>query len=406
MSRKWSIVLTAVLLAAAVFPMTVGAAGPQQKVGPQQTPTPCTPTAGVWNAGPAMPVPLVRSWGEYLASDNSLYVIGGRTSDAGGSDNQTIYAFNTGTSTWVTKTATLPDNQVNNMVGGTVSMGGSQVIIVVGGSAAGQTVATNRVMAYNPTLDSVTVLVSDTWPANVSGDTLPGGAAVANGKLYVFGGFTINVSMIDTIWEFDPAMPAGSRWSQQTAVLPVALGYVPATTVGGYIYILGGAIFNTSLEDSMNTYSYDPVADTINDAAIPDLPRATGETRAITMPGTEAWVLGGGRIAPNPSNEVNVYSSSTMTFTLGASMIDVRRNFPADSDPATGRAWAGGGYATAPTNLFEIYAPGVNCTPTSVQVANVEAGAAQGNEFTLWLVVVGLAALLTFTLMRRRSTVA
>ena len=58
-------------------------------------------------------------------------------------------------------------------------------------------------------------------------------------------------------------------------------------------------------------FSYDPVADLIT--SVPDIPRATGETRALKFAGgvgrcaPAIWVMGGGRTPPNPSNEVDIH---------------------------------------------------------------------------------------------------
>jgi hypothetical protein len=49
-----------------------------------------------------------------------------------------------------------------------------------------------------------------------------------------------------------------------------------------------------------------------NWTSIATIPRATGETRAVTING-KMWVLGGGRTAPNPSNEVDIYDPATDT---------------------------------------------------------------------------------------------
>ena len=53
-----------------------------------------------------------------------------------------------------------------------------------------------------------------TRPGN-PGSVLPGGFAVANNKLYILGGFNINVASTDGIWEFDPNAAEGSRWTEK-----------------------------------------------------------------------------------------------------------------------------------------------------------------------------------------------
>ena len=135
------------------------------------------------------------------------------------------------------------------------------------------------------------------------GTILPGGFSVFNNKLYILGGFNNPVGMVDTIYEFTPN-PAG--WVLKNAHLPAARGYIPTTTIGNFIYTGGGSMFDPTaiLVDSTDSFRYDPVADSI--ITIASIPRATAETRALNVNG-QMWVMGGGRTAPNPSNEVDIY---------------------------------------------------------------------------------------------------
>ena len=82
------------------------------------------------------------------------------------------------------------------------------------------------------------------------------------------------------------------------------------------------------------------MADSIS--TIASIPRATGETRALNFNG-QMLVMGGGRTAPNPSNEVDVYDPVTALGTTGLPFTTARRNFPTDTDGTT-RIWLAGGY--------------------------------------------------------------
>lgn len=307
----------------------------------------CNPyTQGAWGLETPIPQPIVRAWGQFFPGNGNFYSLGGRFADGTGNDLVNPREYNPTTNTWTTKSAIFPTIEVNNMVGGILNMGGTDVIVVVGGSAGGQTTATSQVRAYDPVADSLTVLASDPWPGNVGGTILPGGAAVFANRLYVFGGFNINVNMITDIWQFDPAAPAGTRWTLKSATLPPpGLGYIPTATSGSFIYLAGGSNFDPTaiLIDTQSSLRYDPVADAITTIAV--IPRATAETRAVRQPldGT-IWVLGGGRTAPNPSAQVDVYNPTTNTWSLAPSLLNARRNFPADVDPVDGRIWAAGGY--------------------------------------------------------------
>ena len=62
-------------------------------------------------------------------------------------------------------------------------------------------------ITQSPTPSS-TLGAGDNWPGDVSGTILPGGFAVMNNKLYIVGGFDINVASTNQIWQFDPTAPS------------------------------------------------------------------------------------------------------------------------------------------------------------------------------------------------------
>ena len=140
--------------------------------------------------------------------------------------------------------STLPDNQMNNMACGVLTVSGTPLIYCVGGSAAGQTTATARVFTYDPATDTPALLGSDDWPGDAAGTILPGGFTVANNKLYILGGFNINVASTNEIWEFDPNAAAGSRWTQKVNT-PEGIMYAPTCTINGIIYVGGASDFDS-----------------------------------------------------------------------------------------------------------------------------------------------------------------
>jgi N-acetylneuraminic acid mutarotase len=296
---------------------------------------------------------VVRSAGVWFAPNGHFYSMGGRVSDTAGTDIMNPYEYDPVAATWTLKVAAFPDNQNNNMVGAVLTEAGTPYIFCVGGSAAGAATSSTAVRRYDPATDTMIVETSDPWsgaPAN----TLPGGGAVFGNRLYVFGGFTINTAMTSQIWEFDPNAAAGTKWTLKTGVLPAQIGYVPCATNGGEIYIGGGSSWNgTTLVDSTTSCRYDPVQDQV--VAIATIPRATGETKGVNE-GGQLWVLGGGRTTPNPSNEVDAYDPVTDTWSLAPSFTSARRNFAADTDPATGKIYIVGGYVpSAPSSSMEIF---------------------------------------------------
>ena len=192
------------------------------------------------------------------------------------------------------------------------------------------------------------------------GTIVPGGFSVFNNKLYILGGFNNPVGMVDTIYEFTPN-PAG--WVRRTLTCqPRAVIYPPppsatSSTPG----VAACSIPPWFLVDSTDSFRYDPVADSI--ITIASIPRPTAETRALNVNG-QMWVMGGGRTAPNPSNEVNIYNPGTNTWSIGTPFVTARRNFPTDTNGSS-RVWLAGGYApTAPTASMEIFSICGTPTPT------------------------------------------
>jgi N-acetylneuraminic acid mutarotase len=222
--------------------------------------------------------------------------------------------------------------------------------------------------------------VAAPWPA-VMGMVLPGGFTVLNNKLYILGGFdtiTNGGQAINQIWEFTPTT---NVWVQKSTVLPVALGYIPTTTIGSLIYTGGGTdITAGALTDTTNSFVYNPVANTIS--TIASIPRATGETRALNFC-NQMYVMGGGRTAPNPSNEVDIYDPVSNTWSMGLPFATARRNFPTATDGTT-HIWLSGGYASDGVTVLdsmEIFSCPVSpCgapspTPTATPTATVAASA-------------------------------
>ena len=309
--------------------------------------------AASWSASPDLPTDLVRATGVYFPANGRFYAMGGRMSDTFGSDMTTPYEYNPKTNTWAFKTAPFPDNHVSNMACGVLTVGRKPYIYCVGGTAAGgTTTATKRVFRYDPATDTMQTAGLDPWNENAP-DTLPGGFAVVQNKLYILGGLTVGSAATNRIFEFNPENSIGSQWTQKTATLPVALSFVPATAIGNLIFTAGGStLAPCNLLETNNSYVYDPAADSVSPIA--KIPRATGETRAVTV-GNEMWVLGGGRTVSDRSTEVNIYNPSTGQWRVGLPFGTGHRNFAADSDGV--RVFLAGGYnsATIPVKATQIH---------------------------------------------------
>jgi hypothetical protein len=331
-------------------------------VAPSPSPS-CTPG---WSFGPPVPAAaMVRAPGNFFPSNGKFYSIGGRSADTAGADFTHPFEYDPGTNAWTTKPSTIPDGKVNNMACGVMNVGGTDQIYCVGGSQSQIVGTTGRVFSYNPATDTFTTLaVGDDWPGSQTGTFLPGGFAVHGNKLYIIGSFNANAVppvMTNQTWQFDPNGAVGSKWLARTNY-PVARGYVPAATIGGFIYTGGGSALDGAgaLVDSAESFKYDPVSGAWT--AIPNIPRVTGETRAVVMNG-KMWVLGGGRTVPNPSNQVDIYDPVANSWSTGVPFTTARRNFAADSN-GTDHVYIAGGYDAALSNTMEIFGPATCASPT------------------------------------------
>jgi N-acetylneuraminic acid mutarotase len=321
-----------------------------------------------WAAGPSMPTVGTRMAGVFFPGNGKLYAMGGRSSDVGGSEFTHPYEYDPGSNSWTIKSATYPDNQVNNMACGILNQGGTDYIYCVGGSEVATQTSTGRVFRYEPITDTISTVPAN-WP---SGDQnfVPGGFSVFNNNMFILGGFEINVAMDDNIWQFDPVALV---WTHKNAHLPTQLGYIPQATIGNLIYTGGGSTYDgTLLHDSNISLVYDPVADTIGNIAT--IPRATAETRGLNLCNT-MYVMGGGREAPNPSNEVDIYDPVANSWSVGTPFSEARRNFPTDTN-GTDHIWLSGGYASDGATVLdsmEIFtcpvSPCASASPTPTATA-------------------------------------
>ncbi len=132
--------------------------------------------------------------------------------------------------------------------------------------------------------------------------------------------------------------------------------YAPTTAIGGIIFVGGASDYQGgTVVDTTNSFSFNPATNTIG--SIAGIPRATGETRALNV-NNLMYVMGGGRVAPNPSNEVDIYNPGTNSWSIGTPFVTGRRNFPVDSDGC--HIWLAGGYDSTglPIASMEIFCCG------------------------------------------------
>src|SRR5439155_7012437 len=99
-----------------------------------------------------------------------------------------------------------------------------------------------------------TLTSADNWPGDAAGTILPGGFAVTNDKLYILGGFNINVASTNEIWQFDPTAAVNSKWTQEVNT-PEGVMYAPTCSIGGIIYVGGASDYSGGLVvDTTNSF--------------------------------------------------------------------------------------------------------------------------------------------------------
>jgi N-acetylneuraminic acid mutarotase len=332
---------------------------------PSPTPT-ATAAACSWSAGQDLPSAGTRFGGVFFPGNGKFYAMGGR--DVTNTEFTHPFEYDPVGNSWTTKAASYPDSFVSNTECAVANDSGTDYIYCVGGSSFATQTSTGRVFRYDPVADVITTVATN-WPPG-DANVLPGGIAVFNNKIYILGGFNINTSVTDEIWQFTPN-PAG--WVKQSATLLAPRAYIPTTTIGNFIYTGGGADWDgTTLQDTTDSFKYDPVADTIT--TIASIPRATSNTRALNFC-SQMYVMGGAFNAI--SNEVDIYDPGSDTWSIGTPFVTARRNSATDTD-GTNNIWLAGGYDAsvaiiASTEVFNCSVSPCGPSPTPTPTATATA---------------------------------
>ena len=235
------------------------------------------------------------------------------------------------------------------------------------------------------------VMGGDSWiKVSDSGSTFANGAyAVANSKLYLFGGN--NGSIQASVREFNPftrswnnksSMPAGGRsnlaaielagliyviggmnatetlkrvevydpvddsWST-VADLPIALHDISAATINGRIYIFGG---NDGTNNVATTYEYNPGSNSWSTRA--NMPGGVRSATAAEVHNNKAYVIGG-----NPTTDrVEEYDATSNSWSVKTSMPTDRSGISAVN--LNGEIYVAGGFdGTSYLATLEKYDP-------------------------------------------------
>ena len=177
-----------------------------------------------WSTGSAMPAR--RRYAAAAAVDGNVYVAGGI--DESGYPQNTLYAYNAGTSAWTTKMA-IPGDPRARLTLTATGTGASARLWAIGGTGDLQGV---RVDVYNPN--------TDTWS---SAPNLPAarslhGVALLNGYIYIIGGVnTANVTSPD-VYVYDPLRDTAGTWQTVNAGSLLPEG---RAAFGGHVAVLNSA---------------------------------------------------------------------------------------------------------------------------------------------------------------------
>jgi N-acetylneuraminic acid mutarotase len=207
----------------------------------------------------------------------------------------------------------------------------------------------NGVRIYDPATGTVTN--GPVWPQSPA--MLPGGWAVHNNKLYIFGGFSsIGTGGVFTdTWRFDPLQPAGSRWSQlPTANLNLGRGYIAGAALDGMIYAIGGDVWdpvNRQLLPVTNVERMDPSQANPTWTTVASLPTARGDMGAWAYNTGSPYEIAGriaiaGGVYPTPDNQGYLYNPGTNSWGVFPNLVHATRNYA--TAQLDGYLYAFGGY--------------------------------------------------------------
>jgi hypothetical protein len=337
-----------------------------------------------WVYGPssASLFTLWRIGGEYYPPTGKIYILGGRLQDL--TTTGEIYSFDPVSLTFADEILAMEIPISNYSVALLNDPTGpdSLALYTVGGRDAGGTM-TAALQVFYPISGLAMSLTSDPYPGKLDGYVhFPAqGTAVVNNKLYVFGGYVPNPPKTtppynaDSTYVYDPALPAGSRWSNiTTARLSQRRGYITSAVVDGKIYAIGGNWTpngGVPLYNSKVVERFDPANPAAGWVRMADAPDTTCESKAFGFNTGSPYALAGHIIVtprgcwPDPFTTCYDYNVATNTWTTFTDVNMGRRDqagaFVPDSTGGTmwlfdGRKNTGGmgDSATATTEYYRV----------------------------------------------------
>ncbi len=340
---------------------------------------------GAWNLVSPLPQGCpdwYRYDGEFFPDTGLVYFLGGRSSSLYTDTHPDVISFDPVTQTCADTGTDMP-TPVSNYTIIPLTVNGTDLLCIFGGvGTAGSPV--NNFECYDPIGNTAANM--GTLPGQL-GQFNPGGAAVVDNIAYVFGGFRNTASPYHTseTWGWDPGT---NLWTQKGNIT-IGRGYINVEVVDGIIYGFGGDVFDgANLNAQTIAESFDPAAGTWNDAAVADMPQATGEGRAFGFSPTSPYdqagriIIASGGLWPASTPEVFFYDLASDTYDYSFPDLNVSRRdaagFFIPSDP--GQMWVFGGWAGAdaqPFGLPEFYS--VNITTPEPEIS-VEPGALHSSQ--------------------------
>jgi len=159
-----------------------------------------------WSAGANLPSVGVRLGWSLFPRQREVLCYGGRSSDVAGSDFTNPFEYDPSSNSWATKGATYPDNQVNNMACGVLIESGNAIHLLCGrlGSRADDQLLRACFVTIRLATPSRRLVLWTTGRAMPQAQSCRAGFAGVSNKLYILGGFNINVASTNQIWQFDP----------------------------------------------------------------------------------------------------------------------------------------------------------------------------------------------------------
>ncbi|MDQ5825292.1 MAG: S-layer homology domain-containing protein [Chloroflexota bacterium] len=303
-----------------------------------------TTTAGLWKTRTDLLQPRSRAAAVSFGSQGHIYVLGGENDE--GEIDLPVELYDSLSNRWYER-AGLAQPVAN---AGAAVIG--DAIYVVGGTSGADAQTTLQI--YRPATNTSEVVATDPLPQPRFG----AGVVAVSGKLYVIGGAASDQVGTNTVFEYDPARPAGSRW-QAKSPMPTARMYLGASAVDGTIYAIGGAARAVPATDLATVEAYN--ADTNTWTTLAPMRRgragvvAVGVNSGESGCGARLYALGGGYVLPTSSGEV--YDPATGEWRPLSNMVLGRRTHAAVYNSYTRSLMVFGGWI----NNIESEVESVSC---------------------------------------------